>query len=324
MLRRVRSLVPEKVASFSARQPRPDTLYRKAVRRFARYAFPVCERLGFHIVPIHYYQPIPDSRTLTADLSQRMSEMVGIDLRPGSQLELLGQLKSSYQVEYDRIPIEPSNDGHGFYIRNNRFGTVDAEILYCMIRHFRPRLMIEIGGGMSTLLSAQALERNRTEGADGKLISIEPYPDERLTKGLPGFVQLYRTEVQQVPLSVFEMLDPGDILFIDSSHICMINSDVNYEFLEILPRVKPGVVIHVHDIYLPREYDVAFFKRHRVFLNEQYLLQAFLTYNSEFEVLWAGNYMHINHPDLLRAAFRSYRNEPVTPLSWWMRRKLRN
>jgi hypothetical protein len=324
MLTRSLVRVQDKAQLFPIRHPRPDTLYRRALRRFSRYAFPVCERLGFHIVPIHYYQPIPDSRTLTPALSERTSQMIGIDLRPDSQIELLARFESAYKAEYDSIPMHSSGDRRQFYIQNNRFSTVDAEILYCMIRYFRPRLMIEIGGGMSTLLSVQALSRNRTEGADSELITIEPYPDEVLVSGLPGFFKLCRTEVQQVPLSLFERLDAGDILFIDSSHICAINSDVNYEFLEILPRVKPGVVIHIHDIYLPREYDVAFFKKHKVFLNEQYLLQAFLTYNTQFEILWAGNYMHINHPDLLRTAFRSYHAKPATPLSWWIRRKLTN
>jgi hypothetical protein len=93
---------------------------------------------------------------------------------------------------------------------------------------------------------------------------------------------------------------------------------------ESWPRLKPGVVVHIHDIYLPREYDVGFFKQHKVFLNEQYLLQAFLTFNPRFEVLWAGHFMHVRHPERLKAAFASYRDSPAAPFSWWIRSKRPN
>ena len=309
--------------TFVPKPPSIDTLFRKAIRRIARYSFPLCERLGFHLVPIHYYQPIPDSRTLSPGLSQRTSQMIGIDLRESAQLELLAEITDQYQAEYDGLPERPTSNPRQFYICNRSFGTVDAEILYCMIRRFKPRRMIEIGGGMSTLLSSMALRRNEQDDKRGELLSIEPYPNRSLVDGLPG-VRFYQTEVQNVPLRTFEELEENDILFIDSSHIARIDSDVNYEFLEILPRLKPGVVVHVHDIFLPKEYDVEFFKRHKVFLNEQYLLQAFLTFNDRFEVLWAGNFIHTNHPDRLKAAFRSYRSTPAPPFSWWMRGKRAN
>ncbi len=304
--------------AFVAKSPPVDTVLRKAIRRMARYTFPLCERLGFHIVPIHFYQPIPDSRTLSTEISERTSKMIGIDLRESAQVELLAEIVNRYQDEYDRLPLTPTPNEREFYIYNSSFGTVDAEMLYCMIRKFKPRRMIEIGGGMSTLLSSIALERNEQEGKQGELVSIEPYPDRSLVDAFPN-VKLYPTEVQNVPLRVFEELCENDILFIDSSHISRIDSDVNYEFLEILPRLKPGVVVHVHDIFLPREYDVEFFKRHKVFLNEQYLLQAFLTFNDRVEVLWAGNFIHTHYPDRLKAAFRSYRSDPSPPFSWWMR-----
>lgn len=138
-------------------------------------------------------------------------------------------------------------------------------------------------------------------------------------------------------------LERNDILFIDFSHILSIGSDVRYEYLDLLPRLKPGVLIHFHDIFLPAEYPQKWVLNFHRFWNEQYLLQAFLTFNTEFEVLWAGNFMHLNHSDLLAATIPSYKQElgklprsveprtislggalPVEcqPKSFWIRRKL--
>lgn len=275
------------------------------VRRLARWSFPYCERFGFHIVPVHFYQPIPDSRTLPDSLSQRESAMIGIDLRESSQLELL-KYTTLYQQEYDQLPHHLTE--------NNSFGTVDAEVLYSMVRHYQPRNMIEIGGGISTQITAQALRRNEQKC---RFICIEPYPSAalRLTE-----TELWANQVQDIPLHIFERLGENDILFIDSSHVVKINGDVNYELLEILPRLKVGVIIHVHDIYLPREYDVAAAKQHRTFLTEQYLLQAFLMFNPHYEILWAANFMHVKYPAMLRTAFASYRKNPAPAFSWWMRR----
>jgi hypothetical protein len=129
------------------------------------------------------------------------------------------------------------------------------------------------------------------------------------------------TPVQEVALDEFLKLTDGDFLFIDSSHVVKVGSDVQYQYLEILPSLNPGVVVHVHDVFLPADYPrSAIIDRHR-FWNEQYVLQAFLTFNSEFEVLIAASYLHINHPDLLAAAFDSYNQLTVHPGSFWMRRR---
>jgi hypothetical protein len=116
-------------------------------------------------------------------------------------------------------------------------------------------------------------------------------------------------------------LRANDILFIDSSHVLKIGSDVHYLFLHILPRLNPGVIVHIHDIFLPAEYPKDWVMDHLRFYNEQYLLQAFLTYNSAFEILWAGAYMHLKHPDQLRDAIKSYASNYHCPGSVWMRRK---
>ena len=151
------------------------------------------------------------------------------------------------------------------------------------------------------------------------MICIDPFPRDFVRNGLPGLQSLITKKVQEIDLEFFSQLQSGDILFIDSSHTVKIGGDVNYLFLEVLPRLKPGVIVHVHDIFLPFEYRRDWVQDEFRFWNEQYLLQAFLAFNSEFEVLLANAYLNHCHQEDLKAAFPNL-------LSWasgsfWMRRK---
>ena len=148
-------------------------------------------------------------------------------------------------------------------------------------------MIIEVGSGFSSLLAAEAIARNDSSA----LICIEPFPPEFLRKGFPGLHSLIEKKVQDIDLEFFSQLDSGDILFIDSSHTVKIGGDVNYLFLEVLPRLKPGVIVHVHDIFFPFDYRRDWVMDEFRFWTEQYLLQAFLTFNSEFEVLMANRYL---------------------------------
>jgi hypothetical protein len=121
---------------------------------------------------------------------------------------------------------------------------------YCMARHFQPRLTIEVGSGFSSLVLGDAAARNGSSG----VVCIEPFPREFLRTRFPGLRSLMENKVQDIDRNFFSQLEAGDILFIDSSHTVKIGGDVNYLFLEVLPRLKPGVIVHVHDIFLPFEY----------------------------------------------------------------------
>ena len=127
-------------------------------------------------------------------------------------------------------------------------------------------------------------------------------------------------KVQNASLDQFTSLCSRDILFIDSSHVCAIGSDVTFEILEILPRLNPGVVIHVHDVFLPRNHPKAWVKELHRFWNEQYLLQAFLCNNRDFEVIWAGSWLHMMHSEKLASAFPSYDPRRNWPASFWISR----
>jgi hypothetical protein len=284
--------------------------------------FPIWQKLGFHISLNHYYSPIPDTRTLKDNLWSKSSELIGVDINEKKQLELLSLFMSRFKSEYDEFPKHRTSTLYEYYLNNGFFGSVDCEILYCMIRYFRPRRILEVGSGYSTCLSAQAILKNRKEDDNYgcELVAIDPYLNEILKSGFPGLSKVISREAQDVPFSEFQKLEANDILFIDSSHVLKIGSDVQYEYLEIIPRLKKDVIIHCHDIFLPAEYDKGWVLRDHRFWNEQYLLQSFLAFNDRFEVLWAGNYMNLRHPDKLEMAFSSYTKGQQLPGSFWMRR----
>jgi len=290
------------------------------LRHVYKKTFLFWQRLGFHITPNHFNWPIPDTGTLKDDLWLKHSEIVGIDINEGKQLELLSLFVSRFKNEYDSFPKKKTSTSYEYYVNNGAFRSVDGEILYCMIRHLKPKKIFEIGSGYSTYLSAQAVLKNIEEddGYECKLVAIEPYPNEILKAGFPGLYKLIPEKVEDIPVSEFKKLAENDILFIDSTHVLKIGSDVQYEYLEILPRLNKGVIVHAHDIFLPAEYPKDLVLKDYRFWNEQYILQAFLAFNDGFEVLWAGSYMHLKHPDKLEMAFSSYKRDKLWPSSFWM------
>jgi hypothetical protein len=271
--------------------------------------FPVWEQHGFHVTPVHFYQPIPDTRELPETLWKQPSDLVGINMNDAMQLDLLRSHFIKFRDECSNFPAEPPPG------QRRPFRGVDALAAYCMVRHFQPRLIIEVGSGFSSLALGQAAAKNKNSA----LICIDPFPSDFLRNGFPGLRSSIEKKIQDIDLEFFSQLQSGDILFIDSSHTVKIGGDVNYLFLEVLPRLKAGVIVHVHDIFLPFEYRRDWVLDEFRFWNEQYLLQAFLTFNSEFEVLLANSYLNHYHREDLRAAF------PKLPSwaggSFWMRRK---
>lgn len=292
------------------------------MRHFAldpRY-FNLWQAHGYHVKQVHFYSPLPDTRELPERLWRMPGTLPGLELNEAGQLALLDAF-TRFRPEYATLPTARPSGPPRFYFGNGSFEALDAEVLYCMVRHHQPRRMVEIGSGFTTLLAAQALAQNRTEGHDAALTAIEPYPPSFLHETLPFPIELVAEPVQSVRVDRFTDLRAGDILFIDSSHVCKIGSDVQYEFLEILPRLAPGVLVHIHDIFLPFEYPQEWVKDWHRFWNEQYLLQAFLCGNQDFEVLWAGTWMHSRHADKLAVAFPAYDPRTTWPGSFWMRRR---
>ncbi len=112
--------------------------------------------------------------------------------------------------------------------------------------------------------------------------------------------------MQDAPFDLFLRLKANDILFIDSSHVVSMDSDVLYECLRILPTLAPGVLVHFHDIFAPLDYPEKFVMTNLCFWGEQYLLEAFLSFNKAFKVIWASSAMQKSHPDVLRQAFPAW------------------
>jgi Methyltransferase domain len=289
----------------------PRCLHSREFREIFRY----WERHGFHVTPVHFYQPIPNTQSLPETLWDRPSELVGIDMNTAVQLDLLRNHFPKFRSEYDQFPTEPTSDPGRFYFNNGLFDGTDALVAYCMIRHFQPRLIIEVGSGFSSLVAAEAIAKNKGSA----LICIEPFPQDFLRQGFSGLHSLIEKKVEDIDLEFFSQLSSGDVLFIDSSHTVKIGGDVNYLFLEVLPRLKPGVIVHVHDIFLPFDYRRDWVMDELRFWTEQYLLQAFLSFNCEFEVLMANSYLAHRYMEDLKATFT--RSPWWGGGSFWIRRK---
>jgi len=262
------------------------------------------ECLGVHVMPVHYYSPLPPRADLPDSLFERLSDCVGVDWNAAGQQRYLKEVFPTYAREVE-------------FERNAGLSVVDAAILHAMIRHHKPKKIVEIGSGASTRFSARACVMNAREGHESALIAIEPYPGEALRAGFPGLTRLIEAKVQDVALD--EVAD-ADLVFIDSSHVVRIGGDVIYEILEIVPRLKTGALVHWHDIVLPGEYWKDWVKGRNWFFAEQYLLHAFLQFNREFEIVWASRYMHLKHAEAITKVFPYFQPDAHRITSFWVRR----
>jgi len=261
----------------------------------------ISDRWGYHIRPIHYYEPLPDFSSITAEQVNRRRSYSAIDFKSQDQLGLLREL-----TKYRNELLDT-----GFDFKNDFFNGFDAAVYYCLIRHLQPQRIIEIGGGYSTRIADTALARNQK----GTLTCIEPYPEDRLLEAQLN-IEIVDKRVEEIDLSFFSCLEANDILFIDSSHTVKFGSDVCYEFLEILPSLNPGVWIHVHDIFFPHDYPADWLLNRRLALNEQYLLEAFLAFNKTFSPQLANYWMCLDHQE---EAAHVWPNT-ATSSSFWMKR----
>lgn len=269
-------------------------------------------------VPYHYYQPILRPTELPEDFWRTPDPLLGIDLHVTEQLALLDHF-AQFAPELAAIPEEPSADELAFFYNNPNFGSGDAEALYCLLRLRRPRTIIEIGSGYSTRLARLALDRNAAEGAPGRIICVEPYEMPWLTQ--IGVDELIRRPVQDVGMDVAGLLTETDVLFIDSSHVVRTGGDVNHIFRRMIPAVPRGVLVHVHDIFLPFEYPVPWMRDLHRFFTEQYLLQAFMAFNDSFRTVLALSYLASNHHEALSAACPVFaRQSGRIPGSFWAER----
>ncbi len=275
-------------------------------------------RRGVLPVPLHYYQPVFDAGSVPAAVWERKHELPGVDFDPDAQLEFLQSI-SRFSSECVWPEQARQGDRTRYYSQNASFGFSSACLLHTVVRHFGPSRIIEVGAGMSTLVLLGALSENAAKsGRQGKLTSIDPYPTEAVADVRSANHRLISSEVQQTPLTEFAELGVGDLLFIDSSHVLRTGGDVSFLYLDVLPRLASGVVVHIHDIQLPYEYPRAYAAgtgSAPLYWTEQYLLQSFLSYNREFKVLLAGHYLQRDHAGRFAELFPSWQPSIHRPTS---------
>ncbi len=289
----------------------PAALLLRRVRKTGVERLPACRnallRAGVFPIRNHYYEPQFDLRRLRRPLAEARS-LPGIDWNIAEQLELMESLQ--FADELADTPLEKPCSLR-FYLNNLAFESGDAEFWYQLIRLKKPRRIFEVGSGNSSLLAMEAICRNQEEddSYDCKHVCIEPYEMPWLEQTAAMVV---RKKIEDLDVEFFSELEEDDVLFIDSSHVIRPDGDVVFEYLELLPTLNPGVIVHVHDIFSPSNYPEQWLVDQVKLWNEQYLLEAFLTQNSSWKVIGALNYLRHNHFESLKsvAPFLTQQREP--------------
>jgi len=263
------------------------------------------------VPPGHFYSPLPALGDVRRDEARIFAPppaaVPAVELDPAGQLALLER----FRAYYAELPFAATRrPGLRYFFENPNFGHADAIALYCMIRHLRPRRIVEIGSGYSSCAILDTSER--FFGGAIACAFVEPYPEllrSLLAPGDEARIEIVAARLQDVDLGRFAALEAGDILFVDSTHVSKIDSDVNRIFFEILPRLAAGVHVHVHDVFYPFEYPREWIYEGRAW-NENYLLRAFLQYNQAWRVRFFNNYLAQRYPDAFYDALPLARENP--------------
>jgi len=288
----------------------------EALQALKEVDFKDIQKLGFHFQPKDYYSPLNDCDFLDSnrDLWVEPFEPLDIEWNIAGQLEVANEI-SAYVPELADVPHNPTGDP-GVYCWNNSFwNNADALVQYGLIRSRQPKRITEIGCGWSSLLLVKALRKNETPCA---VTQIEPYPNPEIFNSLPADWVHYKCILQRAPIEVFGRLEAGDFLLYDGSHCSKVAGDVNWFFFRVLPRIKSGVLIHLHDILFPYEYPEEWiFKRGQTW-NEQYVLQAFLMNNQKYKIVIANRYLFTHCEKELDALYQGI--QPSHGVSFWMQK----
>jgi len=287
-------------------------VYRKIGSARMSKSTKVLKKIGVFPIRDHYYEPQFKYDKQSTDFSADRY-LPGIDLNTSEQLEFLNKL--SFFQELKDLDL---NTNSRFSINNTFFSKGDAEIYYQIIRHTQPKKIVEIGSGQSTLIALEAIKKNKKENNKvTQLTCVEPYENlwlEDLN------ISVIRKKIEDINFNNDEInLDSGDILFIDSSHIIRPQGDVLKIYLEILPKLKSGVIIHIHDIFTPKNYLKYWIEEHVLFWNEQYLLEALLTNTNKYKVICSLNYLKHNYYNQLKNCC-PYLDEEAEPKSFYIQK----
>lgn len=277
----------------------------------------ILDRAGLAVVRKHYYAPVVHPSDIRTPLDAPRA-LPGLDLNEDAQFALLCEFH--YAQELTALPFrKPAVDRFGY--ENTTYAEGDAEMLYNVIRRFRPRRIVEVGSGQSTLMAMEAIDANARDDAtyQCRVTCVEPFEQPWLEN---LGVEVIRKRIEDCPEDLVRDLEAGDIFFIDSSHVVRPQGDVLHIYQRLLPLVAPGVLVQIHDVFTPRDYPAKWVLDDRRLWNEQYVMEAFLAFNREFEVLLALNWLTNDHPDRLAEACPMLLRRPgKQPGAFWMRRK---
>ncbi len=270
--------------------------------------------------PGHFYSPLPDleivKKTEHKIWKELNNEVKGIDLREKQQLELLRNISHYYHQQPWQ---DEKKDDLRYYFFNPNFTYGESLILFGMIMHLKPKNIIEIGSGYSSCVTLDTNELFFNNSIS--LTFIEPYTElliSLLKQGDRDTISIIESDLQDVDTNIYSSLKNGDILFIDSTHVAKIGSDVNHIFFEILPQLNSGVYIHFHDIYFPFEYPKNWVYQGRAW-NEAYLLRAFLQNNDQFEIVLFNSFIGNFHKPMLEQIMPLAAKTPGSSI--WLRKK---
>lgn len=245
--------------------------------------------------PGHFYSPLSTAVDAQRAIGWRdLRDVAGIDLRETEQRTLAAALAPMWQ-DIASVRYDPAN---------SQYGPADAAVLHSMLRHYRPKRLLEVGSGHSTAVVLDTADRHHL---DLQITCIEPYPDQlvaRLGAGDIDRLELIRAGAQEVQTQVYAELRAGDVLFIDSTHVVKAGSDVVWLFLHVLPRLDPGVIVHIHDIFWPFEYPKRWLEQRRDW-TELYLLRAMLTGTSTWQIEFFSSWLWIEHPEAVPVHLRA-------------------
>ncbi|HEX4127571.1 MAG TPA: class I SAM-dependent methyltransferase [Acidimicrobiales bacterium] len=267
--------------------------------------------------PGHYYSPVPTMREIMADQDRiftRPDFLTGLDLNADAQLALFRELAPlAGDVTFNTEPLPDRR----YFTNNPSYGVGDGLILQAFLRLLRPKRYLEVGSGWTTALTLDTNDR----WLDGRLhlTCIEPYPDDlsRLVRPDDN-VEIIVSPVQGVDIARFTELEPGDILFIDCSHVVRTGSDAHHLITRVLPVVPSGIYIHIHDMFWPFEYPRQWVEEGRAW-SESYLLHAFLLFNREFEIVLFNDWLSSQHYETMVHAVPALADGAGGAL--WLRRR---
>jgi len=271
------------------------------------------------VYPGHYYSPVVDPDLIKRSLRNSFDihqPIFDININSENQLKFLDSLKDYYNnLPFEDAPVENLR----YYYRNPFFGYGDAIVLSCLLQQVRPKRIIEVGSGFSSAVILDTLDF--APDLQTECLFIEPYT-ERLESLLQNSdrtrVEILNNFVQDVDISLFDRLHENDILFIDSTHVVKTGSDVLYHITKVLPKLRPGVIIHFHDIFYPFEYPKDWVMDDNRSWNEIYFLQAFLMNNNNYEILFFNDYMAKTHAEKIQEEMPEFMKNSGG--SFWLRK----